>query len=352
MSLTPEALHKASSQTIVGMDFYLTLKHRFAKTLARAAALAEERGHKAVFDISPRTFVFPDDFEAWRTVATAEPDTIWIAKPGDGARGEGIYLVTDISAVEPKQNLVLQEYIANPHLLGGYKYTLRVFVLVTSLDPLRVWVFPDGLTKMATRAFTADRTSLDNLFIHLTNPGVLREDKSADFAAQRITHTEYRKRLQELGVDDGRLFRHIYEIIAKSLLAVREPVLRMHQRSAEQGIKLDRHYMLIGYDVLVDAALRPWIIEANAGPSLENEADVKTASGRREQCLKERVATDTLRLTGILPTDKVWFEPLFPSTAMLGWLPCYEVVRGHDEADMKGLAQSQTPKKKSPRTVT
>ncbi len=335
MSLTPGAVRKASSQTIVGMDYYLTLKHRFAKTLERAAAIAKERGHNAVFDISPRTFVFPDDFEKWHDAATNEPNTIWISKPGDGARGEGIYLVTDVDTVEPKQNLVLQEYIANPHLLGGYKYTLRVFVLVTSLDPLRAWVFPDGLTKMATQPFTADRASLGNLFIHLTNPGVLRGHKSADFAAQRITHTEYRKRVRKEGVDDARLFKDIHAVIAKSLLAVRELVLQMHQQSARQGIKTDGQYMLIGYDILVDATMRPWIIEANAGPSLETEAGDNTTSGERERRLKEQVAADTLRLAGILPACKTRFEPLFPSAAMFDWLPSYEVVHEHDESDLE-----------------
>ncbi len=343
MSLSPDDLLKASSPTILGMDFYLTLKYQLARVLARAAAIAKERGHEAIFDISPRTFVFPGDFKTWRAIAATEPDTVWISKPGDGARGEGIYLVTDINAVEPTQNLVLQEYIANPHLLGGYKYTLRVFVLVTSLDPLRAWVFPDGLTKMATQPFTADRASLDNLFIHLTNPDILRGDTSADFAAQRITHSEYRKRLRKEAIDDVRLFGDIHAVIAKSLLAVREPVLQMLQQSTEQGIETNGQYMLIGYDILVDAALRPWIIEANAGPSLETEASDNPASARRERQLKERVATDTLQLAGVLSPGKVQFEPLFPSAAMLDWLPCYEVVREHDEADLK---ISQKPKRK------
>ncbi|HSX06062.1 MAG TPA: hypothetical protein VLF69_06380 [Candidatus Saccharimonadales bacterium] len=337
MNVSPETLHKASSRTILGIDFYLTSKYRLAKMLTRADSIAKERGHKALFNISPRTFVFPGDFQEWRAAAHAEPNTIWISKPGDGARGEGIYLVTNVDAVKPEQNLVLQEYIANPHLLGGYKYTLRVFALVTSLDPLRAWIFPDGLTKMATQLFTTDRASLDNLFIHLTNPGVLRRDKSADFAAQRITHREYRKRLRQEAIDDARLFQRIHTIVAKSLLAVREPALQVLQRSTEQGIETNGQFMLIGYDILVDASLRPWIIEANAGPSLETEAGNNTVSGKHERQLKERIATDTLRLAGSLPPGKVRFESLFPSAAMLDWLPCYEVVREHDQADLKSM---------------
>lgn len=335
-SLTPELFRMAGQRTIFGMDIYLSLKHQFARILARAANIAQTRGHGPLFDIAPRTFVFPDDFEKWRAAAVAEPDTIWISKPGGGARGEGIFLVTDIDAVNPTRDLVLQEYIKNPHLLDGHKYTLRVFVAVTSVDPLRAWVFPDGLCKLTTQPFSADRASLGNLFIHLTNPGVLRGDKSADFTKQRITHTDYRERLRNEGQDDVRLFADIHALIAKSLLAVREAVLHcLHQR-ASRGFDADGNFMLLGYDILVDANLRPWIIEANAGPSLETEAG-DTDSGRRERQLKEQVATDMLRLGGVLPIAPTQFEPLFPSVAMFDWLPCYEALREHDWADLKNV---------------
>lgn len=86
MKLGPEDYKFVSRQIILGLDFYLTPKNRFAKTLERAEDLALKRGHEHLFDISPRTFVLPGDFEKWRATASAESDTIWISKPGDGAR--------------------------------------------------------------------------------------------------------------------------------------------------------------------------------------------------------------------------------------------------------------------------
>jgi len=294
-------MDRVSRQAILGLDFYLATKSHFAEVLARDNRFQ---------DIAPRTFVFPQDFERWQAAVAAEPETIWISKPGSGARGEGIYLVTDPAAVEPKSNTVLQEYIANPHLIDGYKYTLRFFVAVTSLDPLQVWVFPDGLTKLTTQPFTTDRAFLDNRFVHLTNPAVLRGDTSADFAKQRMTHVEYRQRLREAGIDDAKLFKDIHEVIAKSLLAVCEPVLKVLKQGAENGIETNGQFMLIGYDILVDDQMRPWMIEANAGPSLEPEAGNDTATGRRERELKEEVAEGMLILAGVLPKRETRFEPL------------------------------------------
>jgi tubulin polyglutamylase TTLL4 len=42
------------------------------------------------------------------------------------------------------------KYVAHPHLINGFKYDLRVYVLVSSFDPLRVYVFNDGLVRFAT----------------------------------------------------------------------------------------------------------------------------------------------------------------------------------------------------------
>jgi len=332
MPLSPQEFQLVSRQAILGLDFYLTIKSQFATCINRSIELAKTRGLDSLNAITPQTYVFPGDFEKWR-VAASDLDKIWISKPGDGARGEGIYLVTDTVAVMPQHNIVLQEYIKNPHLIHGYKYTLRVYVAVTSLDPLRAWVFPDGIVKLATQKFSASQDSLDNLFIHLTNPEVLNKDTSVDFTTQRMTHADFRKHLKSMDCNDTRLFQDIHAVIAKSLLAVREPTLQLQQQNSHARKDVDEQFMLLGYDILVDDTMRPWVIEVNAGPSLKDDAG-DTEIGHREREIKHRVATDMLVLAGKLRKADVAFEPLFPSSKMSEWLPYYEVVRKSDRADL------------------
>ena len=52
------------------------------------------------------------------------------------------------------------KYIANPHLLNGLKYDLRVYVLVTSFSPLRIYMYNDGLVRFATEKYSTDPRKL------------------------------------------------------------------------------------------------------------------------------------------------------------------------------------------------
>jgi len=64
-----------------------------------------------------------------------------------------------------KENTVMQTYIANPYLLDGHKFDIRVFMLVASTNPLIVY-YHDGSFRVAMQIFNPDSTDLN---AHLTN---------------------------------------------------------------------------------------------------------------------------------------------------------------------------------------
>jgi tubulin polyglutamylase TTLL4 len=45
-------------------------------------------------------------------------------------------------------------------------------VLVTSYDPLKVYLFREGLTRFATEKYSTNMSSLKKRFVHLTNYSV------------------------------------------------------------------------------------------------------------------------------------------------------------------------------------
>ena len=57
-----------------------------------------------------------------------------------------------------------------PFLIDGLKFDMRIYVLLYGVDPLRIFVFREGLARFATEPYKSPmKENMDNLFMHLTN---------------------------------------------------------------------------------------------------------------------------------------------------------------------------------------
>lgn len=46
-----------------------------------------------------------------------------------------------------EDNIMVCKYIGNPLLIDGFKFDIRVYIAVTSYDPLMIYLFEEGLTR-------------------------------------------------------------------------------------------------------------------------------------------------------------------------------------------------------------
>ena len=83
----------------------------------------------------------------------AAPPAAFILKPNTGCQGAGITLVSSADELDAAREAlgktagcVVQEYVDRPLLLDGYKFDLRLYVLVVSCSPLRVHLFKARVT--------------------------------------------------------------------------------------------------------------------------------------------------------------------------------------------------------------
>jgi len=109
--------------------------------------LQDQHGKKK-WDFMPQMFVLPEEAELLKEQMEKEKGSFWIIKPPNLARGKGISVVDQFEKV-PKttQPICVQRYLMHPFLIDGRKFDLRVYVLVTSIDPLRIYVYEEGLAR-------------------------------------------------------------------------------------------------------------------------------------------------------------------------------------------------------------
>ena len=65
----------------------------------------------------------------------------YIIKPENNCQGKGIFIVDNPNKIDKSSNFVVQEYIQKPLLINNLKFDLRIYVLITSVTPLRVYLY-------------------------------------------------------------------------------------------------------------------------------------------------------------------------------------------------------------------
>jgi len=74
----------------------------------------------------------------------------FIAKPEDECQGRGIFLTRNPDDIKKDSSMIVQKYMHKPHLIDGFKYDLRVYAVVFGINPLRIYIYKDGLARFAT----------------------------------------------------------------------------------------------------------------------------------------------------------------------------------------------------------
>lgn len=109
------------------------------------------RLHGKAYDICPQTYIFPEDYKRWQIDREAALfKNLYIMKPSASSCGRGIRVIGKTQHLKKRNGYVLCKYVAKPHLLQGRKYDMRIYVVVTSYEPLKVYVFKEGLVRLAT----------------------------------------------------------------------------------------------------------------------------------------------------------------------------------------------------------
>lgn len=71
------------------------------------------------------------------------------------SQGKGIFLTRKLEDINPSNHCVVQRYMHKPYLIDGLKFDLRIYVLISSVDPLTIYLYEEGLGRFATETYQA-----------------------------------------------------------------------------------------------------------------------------------------------------------------------------------------------------
>ena len=215
----------------------------------------------------PESFILPVQ-NAPFLAAVNKHQKKWIVKPDGGSLGQGITIIQKDQEFSPNTNLAIaQEYIES-YLLNGYKFDLRVYALVSSISPeLEIFVYHDGVAR-----FCSQKADSNSIYGSLTNTAVNRQNAGVSISQiTRRIETVFND-LASSGANIPELWKRIEQVIILTIISIQNFMSKSaHEKCPSMG--LPRCFQILGFDILLDPLLNPWIMEVNYRPSLDYDTD-------------------------------------------------------------------------------
>lgn len=192
--------------------------------------------------------------------------------------------------------MIVSKYIADPLCIDGHKCDVRLYVAVTSFDPLLIYMYEEGLVRLATVKYDKTAENLWNPCMHLCNYSInkyhsdyIKATESDEDVGHKWTFSALLRHLKSQGSDVKVLMQNIEDVICKSIFACSQSIVSACRMFVPNG---NNCFELYGFDILIDNTLKPWLLEVNLSPSLgiDTPLDAK---------VKSSLLADLLTLVGI-----------------------------------------------------
>ena len=180
----------------------------------------------------------------------------------------------------PQNQYIVQKYIKRPALHDGHKYDFRIYVLITSvISPMTIYLYNDGLVRLASQKYDHTK-SYDDPFVHLTNYSLNKNNTEFDDEKHKLRLQDVLKGDMESTSSNGKTYRkkasqiwhEIEQIVVKTVFVVQPQLQHLYRTS--QAKEPDLLCDLLGFDIMLDHKLKPWMLEVNHMPSFRADTDI------------------------------------------------------------------------------
>ncbi|CUG68096.1 tubulin-tyrosine ligase, putative [Bodo saltans] len=288
--------------------------------LHRHLMKAAQRYGSHVYNFHPGAWLLPQEKDALaRDMAAADcppqgmHKNVYIIKQVASACGRRMRLLCN--GKPPKGKWLVQRYIHDPLLVHGYKFDLRLYVVVTSYVPLRVYLYDEGLVRFATTPYPKPQNGkgmkVTSSTAHLTNYCINKSNTEAfvnpddaggddDERGSKWVLSTVKRYFASKGWDWATMWKKVEDVIIKTLLSIETDVAQQ-MRTAFGPLNpsgVNNCFELYGFDVLIRENFEPILMEVNIMPSLS------TTCSLLDQRVKANMIAEMLTLVGSYSMDK------------------------------------------------
>ena len=157
------------------------------------------------------------------------PYPFYLKHPGK-ARKEAVYFIKNYDDMKPyidNPSYVCQKPIISDKILGN-PYNLRLYIFITKKN---AYLYKDGIIKIG------------------------KSDDKIIIDCEKVKFSSHEK----------------YDILFPKIKEMMSIVMKVFTTYANYEYKPDYKILLFGVDVMIDINDRPWLIEINSGPQMEND---------------------------------------------------------------------------------
>ncbi|SOV14699.1 tubulin--tyrosine ligase, putative [Plasmodium sp. gorilla clade G2] len=251
------------------------------------------------YNFFPMTWILPNELSDFKNYFKKKGSSkTYIVKLKNSCQGKGIYLTQNLDNINKYESCIIQKYIHKPLLINGLKFDIRLYVLITGSDPLRIFLHEEGLVRLSIEKYKLPKNkNLKHINMHLTNFSINKMSDKFEYSINpddaTIGHKRswkvFLQRLKQEGLPMDSIMKKIEHLIVKTISSI-QPELNHYYNSAHYSdYSNSMCFEILGFDILLDYKLKPWLLEVNHSPSFSVYSKV-------DHKVKYAVIKDTLNI--------------------------------------------------------
>ena len=228
---------------------------------------------------------------------------IWMVKPNIGLGGFNISILNNFSSIKFK-HYIITKYLENPYLIRGFKFDIRFHGLISTIKPLKLYLYKEGFVRLATEKHNFSSSLPLNKYAFLTNLYTNRLNKNKYIYPVNSSNIEdtnlwnlntFSNYCERNAINYTKIFNEVADIFIKSIISVRKKII---DDCMKNNMEFSNFYHLIGFDIILDDNLKPYLLEMNRFCGFRDDNDA-------EKYYVYNIFADTLNIIGIVPKESM-----------------------------------------------